>query len=67
MLNLAALGGVFGAEQTGKQTFKILDTSVIIGRPASADIAETGSWTHHRDFPSSCSGNCNWSPTPPTR
>jgi uncharacterized protein YacL len=41
MLNLAALGGVFGAEQTGKQTFKILDTSVIIdGR--IADIAETG-------------------------
>jgi uncharacterized protein YacL len=41
MLNLAALGGVFGSEQTGKQTFKILDTSVIIdGR--IADIAETG-------------------------
>ncbi len=41
MLNLAAFGGVFGGEVTGKQTFKILDTSVIIdGR--IADIAETG-------------------------
>ena len=41
MLNLSALGGIFGGEQAGKQTFKILDTSVIIdGR--IADIAETG-------------------------
>jgi uncharacterized protein YacL len=41
VLNLAALGGVFGGEKIGKQTFKILDTSVIIdGR--IADIAETG-------------------------
>ncbi|MCC7174860.1 MAG: PIN domain-containing protein [Bryobacterales bacterium] len=41
MLNLAALGGVFGAEKATKSSFKILDTSVIIdGR--IADIAETG-------------------------
>jgi uncharacterized protein YacL len=41
MLNLAALGGLFGGEKVGKQSFKILDTSVIIdGR--IADIAETG-------------------------
>jgi uncharacterized protein YacL len=41
MLNLAALGGVFGGEKSGKKSFKILDTSVIIdGR--IADIAETG-------------------------
>jgi uncharacterized protein YacL len=41
MLNLAALGGIFGGEKAGKHTFKILDTSVIIdGR--IADIAETG-------------------------
>jgi len=41
MLNLAALGGVFGGEKAGKQAFKILDTSVIIdGR--IADVAETG-------------------------
>ncbi|HWR49637.1 MAG TPA: PIN domain-containing protein [Bryobacteraceae bacterium] len=41
MLNLAALGGVFGGEKQTKQAFKILDTSVIIdGR--IADIAETG-------------------------
>ncbi len=41
MLNLAALGGIFGGEKAGKQAFKILDTSVIIdGR--IADIAETG-------------------------
>lgn len=41
MLNLAALGGLFGGEKATKQTFKILDTSVIIdGR--IADIAETG-------------------------
>jgi uncharacterized protein YacL len=41
MLNLAALGGIFGGEKATKQSFKILDTSVIIdGR--IADIAETG-------------------------
>lgn len=41
MLNLAALGGVFGSEKVSKHTFKILDTSVIIdGR--IADVAETG-------------------------
>ena len=41
MLNLAALGGIFGAETPTKKNFKILDTSVIIdGR--IADIAETG-------------------------
>ncbi len=41
MLNLAALGGLFGGEMSSKQSFKILDTSVIIdGR--IADIAETG-------------------------
>jgi uncharacterized protein YacL len=41
MLNLAALGGLFGGEKAGTQPFKILDTSVIIdGR--IADIAETG-------------------------
>jgi len=40
LLNLAALGGVFGGEKTGKKSYKILDTSVIIdGR--IADIAET--------------------------
>ena len=41
MLNLAAFGGLFGGEVTGKNSFKILDTSVIIdGR--IADIAQTG-------------------------
>ena len=41
MLNLAALGGIFGVEKGSKKAFKILDTSVIIdGR--IADIAETG-------------------------
>ena len=41
MLNLAALGGIFGGEKQSKKSFKILDTSVIIdGR--IADIAETG-------------------------
>jgi len=41
MLNLGALGGLFGGEQVSGQTFKILDTSVIIdGR--IADIVETG-------------------------
>lgn len=41
MLNLSALGGIFGGEKQSKQAFKILDTSVIIdGR--IADIAETG-------------------------
>jgi len=41
MLNLSALGGLFGGEKTAKHQFKILDTSVIIdGR--IADIAETG-------------------------
>jgi uncharacterized protein YacL len=41
MLNLGALGGLFGGETQAKTSFKILDTSVIIdGR--IADIAETG-------------------------
>ncbi len=41
MLNLAALGGLFGGEVSSKTSFKILDTSVIIdGR--IADIVETG-------------------------
>jgi uncharacterized protein YacL len=41
MLNLAAFGGLFGGEKSGKPAFKILDTSVIIdGR--IADIADTG-------------------------
>ena len=41
LLNLAALGGIFGGERSGKKSYKILDTSVIIdGR--IADIAETG-------------------------
>ncbi len=41
MLNLGALGGLFGGESQVEQAFKILDTSVIIdGR--IADIVETG-------------------------
>jgi uncharacterized protein YacL len=41
MLNLAALGGIFGGEKLSRKSSKILDTSVIIdGR--IADIAETG-------------------------
>jgi uncharacterized protein YacL len=41
LLNLAALGGVFGGEKQSRKSYKILDTSVIIdGR--IADIAETG-------------------------
>jgi uncharacterized protein YacL len=41
MLNLGALGGLFGGEQSASQSFKILDTSVVIdGR--IADIVETG-------------------------
>ncbi len=41
MLNLGALGGLFGGEKVSSQSFKILDTSVIIdGR--IADIVETG-------------------------
>jgi len=41
LLNLSALGGIFGGERPPKKTYKILDTSVIIdGR--IADICETG-------------------------
>ncbi len=41
LLNLSALGGLFGGERPGKKTCKILDTSVIIdGR--IADVCETG-------------------------
>jgi uncharacterized protein YacL len=41
MLNLAALGGLFGAEKQSRRTHKILDTSVIIdGR--IADICAAG-------------------------
>ena len=41
LLNLAALGGIFGGERSGKKVYKILDTSVIIDGRIS-DIAETG-------------------------
>jgi len=41
LLNLQALGGLFGAERTHRRNYKILDTSVIIdGR--IADIGEAG-------------------------
>jgi len=41
LLNLSALGGIFGGEKQSRRSYKILDTSVIIdGR--IADIAETG-------------------------
>ena len=41
LLNLAALGGIFGGDKQSKRSYKILDTSVIIdGR--IADVAETG-------------------------
>lgn len=41
LLNLSALGGIFGTEKQGRRSCKVLDTSVIIdGR--IADIAETG-------------------------
>jgi uncharacterized protein YacL len=41
LLNLAALGGIFGGEKQSRKSYKVLDTSVIIdGR--IADIAETG-------------------------
>jgi uncharacterized protein YacL len=41
MLNLSAMGGIFGGERPPKKTYKILDTSVVIdGR--IADICETG-------------------------
>ena len=41
MLNLSAMGGLFGGERPPKKTYKILDTSVVIdGR--IADICETG-------------------------
>ena len=41
LLNLAALGGIFGGERPVKKVYKIFDTSVIIdGRVA--DICETG-------------------------
>src|SRR5437588_10737802 len=41
LLNLAALGGIFGGEKQLKKSYKILDTSVIIDERI-ADIAETG-------------------------
>jgi len=41
MLNLSAMGGIFGVERPAKKSYKILDTSVVIdGR--IADICETG-------------------------
>ena len=41
LLDLTAMGGIFGGEKLGKRAAKVLDTSVIIdGR--IADIAETG-------------------------
>jgi uncharacterized protein YacL len=41
LLNLAALGGIFGGEKQLKKSYKILDTSVIIDGRID-DIAETG-------------------------
>jgi uncharacterized protein YacL len=41
LLNLAALGGIFGGEKQNRKSYKILDTSVIIDGRIS-DIAETG-------------------------
>ena len=41
LLNLAALGGIFGSERPAKQVYKILDTSVIIDGRIS-DICDTG-------------------------
>ena len=41
LLNLAALGGIFGGEKQSKRSYKILDTSVIIDGRID-DIAETG-------------------------
>src|SRR5207244_7918123 len=41
MLNLAALGGVFGGEKSSKKSFKILDTSLIIDCHID-EIAATG-------------------------
>ena len=41
MLNLSAMGGLFGGDKSPQNSYKILDTSVIIdGR--IADVAETG-------------------------
>ncbi len=41
LLNLAAMGGLFGGERSTRKSYKLLDTSVIIdGR--IADVAETG-------------------------
>jgi len=41
LLNLAALGGIFGSERPSKQVYEILDTSVIIDGRIS-DICDTG-------------------------
>ena len=41
LLNLSALGGIFGAERPAKQEYKILDTSVIIDGRIS-DICDAG-------------------------
>ncbi|MCZ6515028.1 MAG: TRAM domain-containing protein [Acidobacteria bacterium] len=41
LLNLSAMGGLFGGERSTRKSYKLLDTSVIIdGR--IADVAETG-------------------------
>jgi len=41
LLNLSALGGIFGGEKQARKSYKILDTSVIIDGRID-DIAETG-------------------------
>ena len=65
LLNLAALGGIFGGENRARG-YKILDTSVIIdGR--IADIAETGFLDGVLTIPRSYCVSCNWWPTRPTR
>jgi len=64
LLNLAALGGIFGGEKTGKKSYKILDTSVIIDGRIS-DIAELDSSTASSSFPNSCFANSSWLPIQP--
>jgi len=59
LLNLSALGGLFGAEADGRSNQKILDTSVIIdGR--IADVARRDFWMARWWCRSSCSTSCRW-------
>jgi uncharacterized protein YacL len=67
MLNLAALGGLFGGEKGNKTQFKLLDTSASLSTGESPTWRRLDSSTVPWSFRNSFCANCSWwriRPTP---